>query len=558
MAEAVATETSLGRLKRLALVAAFATTVALAGLFALPPLDRDEARFAQATAQMLESGDFINIRFQDAERNRKPAGIYWLQAASVAAFSSPEARAIWAYRLPSAAGAVIAALFTYLAGARLYEPKTGLLGAFLLASAPLFAAEATIAKTDAVLLATVAAAEAAFIHVFAAWREGRRGGWAWPLVFWIAIGAGVLVKGPITPMVAGLTAVAMFVRTPNFAWVRALRPATGILLVALIVGPWAIAIGEATEGRFFTQAIGRDMLGKIGEAQESHGAPPGYHLLLVSILFWPAAALIAPGLARAIRTRASWPSWLLLGWLVPGWLVFEFTATKLPHYPLPLYPALAILAARAAATGEAARRRVWRRLGAAGYAATGVGVGAAVAALPMFLGDGTLDPHCAAAAVLIALAAILIAILFWRGRAFAGGFAAAGLGALVAWTLLNGVLPSLKQLALSPSLSAALDERGLHPIHDGAPPVAIAGYSEPSAVFLLGTGTELTGGAGAARHLIRYPGSAVIVEAREADDFHTFLFHAQATAREVARVEGLNYSNGRRVRLVIFVAGPSS
>ena len=44
-------------------------------------IDRDEARFAQATRQMLETGDFLRIRFQDEARNKKPAGIYWLQAA---------------------------------------------------------------------------------------------------------------------------------------------------------------------------------------------------------------------------------------------------------------------------------------------------------------------------------------------------------------------------------------------------------------------------------------------------------------------------------------------
>src|SRR5580658_6798026 len=74
---------------------------ALPGLIALPPLDRDESRFAQATAQMLETGDFVNIRYQSAPRDKKPVGIHWLQAASVSALSSVEKRQIWAYRIPS-------------------------------------------------------------------------------------------------------------------------------------------------------------------------------------------------------------------------------------------------------------------------------------------------------------------------------------------------------------------------------------------------------------------------------------------------------------------------
>src|SRR3974377_572078 len=55
----------------------------LPGFFNIPPIDRDEARFAQATRQMVESGDFVDIRFQDEVRYKKPVGIYWMQAAAV-------------------------------------------------------------------------------------------------------------------------------------------------------------------------------------------------------------------------------------------------------------------------------------------------------------------------------------------------------------------------------------------------------------------------------------------------------------------------------------------
>src|ERR1700690_2621128 len=55
----------------------------LPGFFNIPPIDRDEARFAQATKQMVESSDFVDIRFQDEVRYKKPVGIYWLQSAAV-------------------------------------------------------------------------------------------------------------------------------------------------------------------------------------------------------------------------------------------------------------------------------------------------------------------------------------------------------------------------------------------------------------------------------------------------------------------------------------------
>ena len=73
-------------MRRVALVLVLVSLVAfLPGFFQIPPVDRDEARFAQATKQMIESGDFVDIRFQDEVRYKKPVGIYWLQAAVVKA-----------------------------------------------------------------------------------------------------------------------------------------------------------------------------------------------------------------------------------------------------------------------------------------------------------------------------------------------------------------------------------------------------------------------------------------------------------------------------------------
>src|SRR5689334_49380 len=86
----------------------------LPGFFNIPPIDRDEARFAQATKQMVETGDFVDIRFQDEVRYKKPVGIYWLQAAVVKAASAlgfPGAlTTIWLYRIPSLLGAIGAVL----------------------------------------------------------------------------------------------------------------------------------------------------------------------------------------------------------------------------------------------------------------------------------------------------------------------------------------------------------------------------------------------------------------------------------------------------------------
>lgn len=530
------------------LIAFFAAFIGLTGAFSLPPLDRDEARFAQASAQMLESGDFIVIRFQDDERNKKPAGAYWLQAASVAALSDVRAREIWAYRLPSVVGAVLAAIFTYAAVARLFDLAAGFVAAILLSAAPVFAAEAMIAKTDALLLAAVAGAAAAAAHLFSTAREGSPPGLATAILFWIAIGAGALIKGPIIVLALAPAILMIALRFPETKPLQSLRPATGVLILLLMIGPWAYAIGAATEGRFFAEAVGADMLAKVGGAQESHGGPPGYYLLLAPVLAWPLIALAPAGLYRAVTARREFSVWFLASWLAPGWLIFELTATKLPHYVLPMIPALAGLCAVAAFDPGRAPKALWRA-GALIYAVAGVAVAGAVAGLPFALGA----PNVAAiaAAAVIALLTALATRRFWRGEALQGAAISAPAAGLLSLTLLGAVLPSLTPLAIAPRLSAALDEAGLHSLRDGAAPASLAGFYEPSAVFLLGTTTRLGDGAAAADAMID-GGGAAVVETRARAAFDARLKERGASADPIGEVRGYNYSKGDAVTLTIF------
>ena len=327
------------------IIGLLAALAALAGIFTLPPLDRDESRFAQATAQMLESGDFVSINFLDEARNKKPVGIHWLQAASVAALSSAEAREIWAYRLPSMFGAILAALACFWGGQRLVGREAAFAGTALFAVTVLLGIEGGIAKTDAMLVGCTTLAMAALAQI----RAGK--GKKTALLFWFAIGLGALIKGPVTPMVAGLAVLVLVIWERKANWLKPLLFWAGPLLAIAMVLPWLISIQIATDGGFLRQAIGDDMAPKLVGAAERHGGLFGYHLLLAPLLFFPASLTVIPGLGyltSALRGRTgektASAARFLLAWAVPVWLVFELLPTKLPHYVLPAYPALALIA----------------------------------------------------------------------------------------------------------------------------------------------------------------------------------------------------------------------
>jgi len=337
------------------LLAVLCLCLYLPGLTTLPPTDRDESRFAQASKQMLETGNYVDIRFQETPRYKKPIGIYWLQAASASLAGGPEKAGISAYRIPSVAGAFLAVLLTFFFGSRLFGQSTALLAAALLGSCLLLTVEAHLAKTDAMLLACVVAMQGALGHIYLKARQGGDAGLRWALFFWAACGAGFLIKGPVPPAIALLTVLALLLADRDLALLRTLRPGRGLLLLAAIALPWLIAINLASHGEFVKTALTEDLLPKLISGQESHGAPPGYYLLLATALLWPGSLFAAYAIRPTWKLRSELAVRFCLAWIIPNWLMFELVPTKLPHYILPTLPAIFLLTANVLLRNEELR-----------------------------------------------------------------------------------------------------------------------------------------------------------------------------------------------------------
>lgn len=522
----------------------------LPGMASLPAVDRDEARYIQATRQMLETGDFLRIRYQDEARNKKPAGVYWLQAAAVAALSRADATAVWPYRLVSLLGATAAVLFAFLFGQQIFDRRTALVGAGLLAASVDLVFEAHVATTDAILLATAVAAQGALATAYLAPRRGERFGPGLAALFWIAQALSILIKGPVVPAISLLSILALVIADRRGTWLKALRPLWGVPLLLAIVLPWLISIEIATQGQFLNEAVGHDLLGKVAGAQEAHGAWPGYYLALLPATFWPGTLFLGLGAVWAWRNRRLPAARFLLAWAIPFWILLEAVPTKLPHYVVPLYPALALLAAKgliaAAEEGMAVPRRwiTWLPVGLWGLVA--LALAAALVAFPLELG------HRASFGAAIAAAAVLAALwhLGWheRGRASLGSAGVALLvGLLVMAPAFALVLPRLDAIWLSRSAAALVATERLP-----GEAVVATGYSEPSLVFMLGTRTGLVAPDVAAADLIDGKAKLALVADRQDPDFAAALKAAGQAARPFGAVRGFDYSNGRWITLRLY------
>jgi len=528
----------------------------LPGFSTLQPLDRDEPRFAQASKQMLETGDFVDIRFQDEARHKKPVGIYWLQSAAVKAGEAlgvPQARTqVWLYRIPSLIGAIATVLLSYWALLAFLARRYALLGASLMAAAVLLGVEARIAKTDAVLAACAVASMGALARTWLDWTRSLafvpdRRNW---LVFWGATALGLLIKGPIVPMVWGLAILVLSASQRSFRWLKPLRFGPGLLLCLVVALPWFVAIMLKTGGSFFAESVGQDMLGKVSEGQEKHWGPPGLYLLVFFATYWPAAAFAAMAVPFAWVRRREPQILFLIAWIVPSWLVFEAVPTKLPHYVLPLYPAITALLLLAVINGGLAR---YRR-GAVATACLVLIVPLALMGVILY-GNWTLDqtlPWLALPGFALVLA-VAIGIIAAFGRLDLEG--ALWRCVLASLLLTASVYPfaieSLRSLKLSPRLAEAA--RAACP----DPAVLTLGYREPSLVFLTGTNLAMAASGEQAAAFLNQPGCRVaFVEKRYAGEFEAAIASQPVKPRLLTTIRGFNLNGGRRLDIAVFAREP--
>ncbi len=525
------------------------------GIATIPPTDRDESSFAQASKQMIETGNYVDIRLQNKPRYNKPIGIYWLQSASAQFFSPQGLNEIWAYRVPSFIGASVAVLMTAALGSVLFNATTGLLAAMMLAGCLLLGGEARLAKTDAALLGSLMTALYAMARVYREKLSGiqsRR--FFLPFLFWTALAAGVLIKGPIAllPVLGILVWVKVFGK--DISWFRCLRPLSGFLYALALVAPWFIAILAQSEGAFLEASAGRDMLAKIWQGQNRGFIPPGMHLTALPVLFFPFSLFTAFAVPDIWKNRKDEAVRFCLGWIVPMWIIFELAFTKLPHYVMPAYPAIALLTAKSIADGFPALSAKCRRLPVFLITGTWILIGVALAFLPsfaFFVLYGKLDIPLVIAGVAVILSQHAGLFLFIKDKI--ASFVVLSIGVLIFIAMICGY--ALPRAAFLQTSTKILEKAQLAvaPLCS-SPKIISVGYAEPSLVFLAGTDTVfLSSGAEAAGVLKNTPCGVAVIDKHQKQAFMDAFAADGAKPFEAGSLSGLNAGKGSMVHLTFYI-----
>lgn len=371
-----------------------------------PLFDQDEAAYAGFAHTMVETGEWRVPSFLWSDHHRKPPLHLWTMALSIAGLGPTP----FAVRLPTTFAFVATCVLLALWGIPLFG-RTRALGACLVLATSLLPVFGKLALTDGLLLLTETAAALALL------RHMDGGGRRWAVAMWIAVAAGLMVKGPpVLLLVLGMGAV-LAVAHARRRQLLALHPWFGLPLACLPLVAWGWSTWGVDGGETVRWMIDWYVLRRAGGSVFGQTGPPGYYLLVFVVLLLPWSALLPAGLvrvARGVRARDGLALGLL-AWMAAGWLLYEVLPSKLPAYALGAAPALAL-----AVAGAGLGRREGDRQGGlwiAGWIGQGVLLLALGGALAMAAATfpGTGASSIAAAGAALGAIGVLSAAMALRG-----------------------------------------------------------------------------------------------------------------------------------------------
>jgi 4-amino-4-deoxy-L-arabinose transferase-like glycosyltransferase len=378
--ESLAAEARTDRLRGWpeAVVGLVAAIILLGCLGSVDVWGKREQRAAAEAVDTIEGHRWLVAEIQGRPRLEKPPLPRWMIAGLMLATGR---RDEWIIRLPTALCGLGTVALIYALGVRIGGRAVGLASALILGSAGLFVGEMRQAGHDGPL------AFFTTLSIYAAWRalegdvsEAPRP--LWRRLFYAALAAGFLSKGPIVLMMTAIAIVPYVIQGRRSAHaLRRLADAPGLLLFAALAASWPAAVAwhdPNAPGLWLLEMS--EKTGILGTLAHRRHTPMA--LLWPGMMFpWSIVAMagvVVPFLAgraagggesaaAAVGSRGVPPIWLAWWWAVGNMGIFSLWSVAKPSYYLPCVPGMALLAG--AAWVRLTRRARGSSSGPAGLAA---------------------------------------------------------------------------------------------------------------------------------------------------------------------------------------------
>lgn len=296
--------------------------------------ETSEARYAEVSYEMYQSGDYLHPRLLGIQHYHKPPMIYWVTALSYHLWG-PTA---FAARFFLQIAVLLQIILVYNLAFLFFERRrTALLSVLFYISFTGVIISSRVLTTDAWLNTFILAA----IYFQAKRRAGGKAGWFYAVC--LMLGLGYLTKGPVVFVLTGI--VFPFInyhwplRSTSFTW----HNAGGIVLFLIIAMPWFVYL-IINDPRFFDYFIIDHTINRFATRQFGRYEPFWYFIVLLPAITAPWFFLNVTRLKDFFQ-RPLAPVHILWIWVGGILLFFSLSSSKLMLYILPVLPAIAILAA---------------------------------------------------------------------------------------------------------------------------------------------------------------------------------------------------------------------
>jgi len=310
------------------LVTIVTVIIVFSNLGGIPLLDPDEPVYGETPKEMLQFNEYISPRIYGDYWYDKPPMYYWLVALSYKLFGISE----FAARFPSAFLAVICVLVVYLSGCKLFNDRTGMIGALVLATSIEYFYLGKAAVTDITLTLFLTVSLLGFIQ--------KR-----YYLFYIGAALATVTKGPIGLLFPGAIAFCYLAATRNFSELRNMKIPSGIVLYVLIGLPWYLIMYKIHGNAFIDTFLGFHNVTRFTSPEHPEGVLWYYFIPVLIIGFFPWTALMLQSIWHSlVNSRDKFSVLLFLNiWAAFIFIFFTISQTKLVSYILPMYPPLAMI-----------------------------------------------------------------------------------------------------------------------------------------------------------------------------------------------------------------------
>lgn len=330
--------------------------------------DVDEAVFAEATKEMVQSGNYITPTYNGENRYDKPILFYWLMAVSYKVFGINE----FAARFPSAASGFILCLALFFFLRQFSDEKKAFYAVISLALSIYFFVYSHAAVTDMTLTLFITLSLFSF-YLFL--EKDRR----YIYGFYIFSALAFLTKGLIgIAFPFGIVMIFMFIRE-GLKGIRSIFNLKAFILFSIIALPWYIAQVAINGQEFIQQFFIKHHFRRYTGVISGHRGPIYYFIFTLIIGMFPWIVFLPAGIRNVFKknsefqTHNSKINLFAFIWFVFIFVFFSFSTTKLPNYILPAIPAVSILIS----SGMAPEDR-WQKTGSKIF----------IAVISLFLGIG--------------------------------------------------------------------------------------------------------------------------------------------------------------------------